>query len=351
MPEEIKLSKEFVENELLSAPSGYTLVYLAALTIGESVERIAETLKITENKAKKALNYWKALGYLQQSEGEISKQSMESDFKSIQVSLDECGEPESQRKDSAVQQNEENNTAEPPKKRVFIAYERPQYTPEELEGYIKNDERIQSVFDYVQGMLGRSLSHQDKNMIYNFHHWLELPYDVIMLLFSYCVENGHKGIRYIEKVAIGWVDEGITTPEKVDEYIEVKKENYTEIMKAFGLKYRLPTRIEKDFMKKWKTEYHLPIDIIKEACGRTAIQANKPSFQYADKILQRWAEAGVKTMEDIAVLDREFANQKTKNSTKKNEEKRSKNRFINYPQHEYDFDEIERKEQALREKW
>ena len=52
------------------------------------------------------------------------------------------------------------------------------------------------------------------NTIIGFHEWLKLPLEVIELLFTYCTESNHYDLRYIEKVAIGWSNEGITTLDK-----------------------------------------------------------------------------------------------------------------------------------------
>ena len=45
------------------------------------------------------------------------------------------------------------------------------------------------------------------------------------------------------------------------------------------------------------------MDIILEACKRTISQIHQPSFQYADKILKKWNQNGVKTLSDIEKLD------------------------------------------------
>ena len=44
-------------------------------------------------------------------------------------------------------------------------------------------------------------------------------------------------------------------------------------------------------------------DVVLEACNRTITAIHNPSFQYADKILTDWKEAGVRGLGDIMELD------------------------------------------------
>ena len=44
-----------------------------------------------------------------------------------------------------------------------------------------------------------------------FYDTLHLSADVIEFLLESCVENGHKSIHYIQKVALAWADAGVET--------------------------------------------------------------------------------------------------------------------------------------------
>lgn len=88
-----------------------------------------------------------------------------------------------------------------PKKQVLISSERPDYPPAELAIYIKNQD-VKRLFASAEEKLGKKLSHQDMSLLFSFHDWLGLPLDVIDLLLSYCTSMGHKGMHYIEKIAL-----------------------------------------------------------------------------------------------------------------------------------------------------
>lgn len=314
MAEKIELSKSFIETELPVAPPLYVSVYLMTLVVGRDSAKVAEKLHATESDVLRAWAYW----------------------------MDR----------KVMQKGEENK---PPQRRTLVSSERPDYPPAELAMYIKNQD-VKNLFESAQKKLGKMLSHQDMSLLFSFHDWLGLPLDVIDLLLSYCTANGHKGMRYIEKVALGWAEEGIDTVEKAAEYIELRKTGFRTILQSFG-QNRLPVPAEENYMKKWLKEYKLPMELIKMACERTVLQTGKASFPYADSILRQWRDAGVKDGAGVAELDKAFAAKKSQSHqagqkpAQKEPPKPKQNRFINYTQSEWDFAELERLEREQREKW
>jgi len=312
MADKIELTKAFIEQELPAAPPLYVSIYLMTQVVGRDSAKVAEKLNATESDVLRAWAYWM---------------------------------------DRKVMQKEEEKPAKQQPK--LIASERPNYTPAEMAVYMQKNESVQKMVQSAQRKLGKLLSHNDMSLLFSFHDWLGLPMDVIELLLSYCVENGHTGMRYIEKVALGWAEEGIHTVDQAVEYIELRKTGFRTILKAFG-QNRLPVATEEAYMKKWLLEYQLPMDVITLACERTVLQAGKASFAYADKILTSWRDVGVKTIADVEEQDKAFAAKKTQNTpTEKPAQTAPKkqNRFINYTQREWDFAELERLEQEQREKW
>ncbi len=330
MAEEIRISRDFIEKELPSAPPLYVSVYLMTLACGGSSAVIAEKLGALESDVLRAWAYWKDRGFLQKT----------------------AAEPAAKPKAESI--------AELAAKKPLPASSRPDYAPAELAEYMKHQE-VRRLFESASKKLGKFLSQQDMSLLFSFHDWLGLPIDVIDLLISYCVSNGHYGMRYIEKVALGWAEEGIDTAEKAAEYIELRKTGFRVVLRAFGQGNRMPVAAEESYIKKWLKEYGLPLELVQTACERTVLQTGKPSFPYADSILRQWRDAGVKTSADIAALDEAFAAKKAGNAQKSSEQKPAgeaprkkpaprQNKFINYTQSEWDFAEIERLEREQRRK-
>ena len=45
--------------------------------------------------------------------------------------------------------------------------------------------------------------------------------------------------------------------------------------------------------------------LIIEACSRTLLAINQPSFRYANRILEEWKRQGVRSIEDVKKLDQQ----------------------------------------------
>ncbi|OYP34073.1 hypothetical protein CG709_06355, partial [Lachnotalea glycerini] len=101
-----------------------------------------------------------------------------------------------------------------------------------------------------------------------------------------------------------------------------------------------PVEFEVNYINKWTNEYAFTLDIIHSACTRTLKQAHQPSFEYADKILTEWHNKGVKHINDITLLDQEH--KKVKACDKPKEVNIGKNKFYNFNQRSYDYQQLEK---------
>ena len=111
-------------------------------------------------------------------------------------------------------------------------------------------------------------------------------------------------------------------------------------MKALGIKGRNLVELETAMIQKWTEAFGFSLDIVEEACARTISATHQPSFEYTDRILTNWHKAGVKTLADIKQLDEAY--QKNKRVPVSNE-KAGNNKFNNFTQRTYDYDQLEKK--------
>ena len=180
--------------------------------------------------------------------------------------------------------------------------------------------------------------------IYYFYDILQFPTDLIEYLVEYCVCNGNKSMRYIEKVALAWAEKGVRTVAAAKDSSNSYHKDYFTILKAFGIRGRNPVNSEITYMSKWLNTYHFTTDIITEACNRTVQQVGNPSFPYADSILTNWHNKGIITLKEIKVLDE--AHYKKKNSIQKPSQSTGNssknNKFNNFDQRSYDYTELEK---------
>ena len=112
-----------------------------------------------------------------------------------------------------------------------------------------------------------------------------------------------------------------------------------------GISGRNPVDTEISLMNTWLNDYGFTMDIIQEACSRTVLSTGQPSFQYADKILSGWKDKNVRTLADVRLLDAQHQRQKQKKNTQRKAASKpaASNRFNNFHQRQYDFNEYEKK--------
>lgn len=231
--------------------------------------------------------------------------------------------------------------------KTIISQTRPEYRTEEINLYLQDSPDIGKLFKICEQYLGRMLTMTDQKVLYSLYDWLHMPFDLIEFLVEYCAMLGKTSIRYIESVAISWVDEGITSLVQAKEKVALDK-RYFAVLKALGSSKSKVTPVEKSCIDKWLTNYKFNMNIILEACNRAVMNANKPSLNYVDSILNAWHTAQVKTLDDIKALDKAHESKKfiQNSSSSQNTSMVSPKitKFNNMYSRDWDFDELEKLE-------
>ena len=215
---------------------------------------------------------------------------------------------------------------------------------ETLKELKQNDEIVQLLY-IAEQYLGKTLTPTEMKKILFFYDELKFSPDLIEYLIEYSVSRGHKSMRYIETVALAWADEGITTVTMAKEANSRYAKEYFTIFKSMGISGRNPVDTEISLMNTWLNDYGFTMDIIQEACSRTVLSTGQPSFQYADKILSGWKDKNVRTLADVRLLDAQHQRQKLEKNTQRKAASKpaASNRFNNFHQRQYDFNEYEKK--------
>ncbi len=232
-------------------------------------------------------------------------------------------------KDAPV--SEADNTSENEKPSIYI---KPSYTAEQLKSFKAQDSAAQLLY-VAQEYVGKPLSVNDVKTIYFMWDVLHFSDDLIDYLVQYCVERGKKDFRYMEKVAINWAEEGITTPQQAQNAASRYEKSVYTVMNALG-KNTTPTNKEIEYIRRWTNEYGFSTDIIIEACERTVLATDKHRFEYAEGILSNWKKEKVYHKADIAKADAQH--QKQKDTVAK---PTASNRFNQFKQNTYDFAALE----------
>ena len=180
--------------------------------------------------------------------------------------------------------------------------DKPVYSAEQVNR-LSQDEGFSQLLYIAQKYLNKVFTPRDCQVFAYLYEDLGMNEEVLEYLVEYCVQNGHTSMRYIEAVARSWHEKGIRTAQEAKDYSASYNRDSFAVMKAFGINSRKPAAPEQKLMDKWFKDYGFSRDVVLEACNRTITAIHNPSFQYADKILTDWKEAGVRGLGDIMELD------------------------------------------------
>ena len=217
---------------------------------------------------------------------------------------------------------------------------RPEYTMDDLKNF-KSNEEVQQLLFVTEQYIGKQLTRTDIETILFLYDGLGFSADLIDYLVQHCVERGKKDFRYMEKVALAWADQGITTPKQAQMANKKYDKTVYTIMKSLG-KNSNPAPKEMEYINKWTKDYGFMLDVIQEACDKTVMTTDSHRFAYADGILSKWYQAGVRKKEDIVTADASFQRSAlSKNTAPQRTASTGTNKFNRFAQNTYDFEQLE----------
>lgn len=308
-----------------------------------SLSSIADFFEMTESDVMRALRYWekaRLLCMVCDEMGEII--SIRINYLKLSAPGASAA-PDHTAQEAAVPSGE--NEAVP----AALSQPKRSYTMSQIQEFQEKGGGEELLF-IIQKYLGRTLSPMDLNTIMYFHDGLGFSVELIEYLFEYCVSADHKDMRYIEKVALAWKDRHVETVEDARTQGRTHQRLCYEVLKVFGITGRQATPDEADLITRWHKAYGFSQEMILEACRRTMNAIHKPEFNYVDKILSSWKEAGAFTMTEVMKLDKAFTMKKSEAAEKEKTAKpasrspRTKgNRFNNFTQRTYNYSDLEKK--------
>ena len=342
----ISVPRVFIDKYMADANGEFVKVYLFLLRcMGSSaasdcsISAIADHFNYTEKDILRALKYWEKVGVLS-IELNNKNQLTGLCFKDLTGGVQQPAEPTVE---ITVAPTEEAVVEEPKPirtKKVSSTIKKREYTLDEIKALTNNHEVSELLF-IIETYLKHPLNPTEMNTVFFWYDGLKFSGELIEYLVEYCITNGHSSLRYMDKVALGWAENGIDSIEKAKEHVSIRSKAYYSIMKAFGISGRNLADSEIVFVNKWSKEFAFDIEIIQEACKRTISATQKPSFEYADTILTNWHNQNVHTLKDISTLDEAF--NKNKRTVAPNQTATVKrNKFNNFEQRTYDFDKLEK---------
>lgn len=303
----------------------YLLRHLNASDAGFSISEIADKFEHTEKDIKRALCYWERM--------QLLHLDYDTNENLVGIQLKDALSKAGNAKVSAGKTVSDQAPAgkEAPAKKSYSADDIKQFTEQEA---------VMELVFIAEQYLGRTLTATDLNAIFYFYDGLHLSIELIEYLIEYCVSNKHTSIRYIEKVALAWAENGYQTVAQAKQANGQYNQLYSAVMKAMGITGRSLVSAEVAYIDKWKNDFGFSVELIQKACEKTIQSIHEPSFEYADRILSNWKLNGISTLEDVAKADTDH--QQRKRASAAAPRTVSKNKFTTFEQRSYDDNHLEK---------
>lgn len=342
------VSNSFIDQFLSVANGEFIKVYLLILRLAAgylslSVSEIADRLDLTEGDVLRALKYWEKADVLklQKKDGAIIGIVILGEQETDGASGGRKAELTMETKTPEGMLKEKNEQVLP------VTEEKAKNTKVKKVNLseLNLDPAFLQLLFIARQYTGKDLIGRDLDILANLYQGIGMSDELLEYAIEYCVENGHKSMRYIETVALAWHEKGIRTVAEAKNECVMGGKNTYAVLKAFGISGRNPAPAERRFIDKWYREYGFSVEVVEAACDRTMRAIHQPSFEYADKILSDWKKSGVKETDDIQRLDSKKAatEKKAAAKTETKNTNASNNRFHNFTERDIDVDDLMRK--------
>lgn len=161
--------------------------------------------------------------------------------------------------------------------------------------FMEQDTTFGALLSEASVQRGRLLSPSDMELYLYLYRDLKLPAEVILLGIGWAVENGKNNSRYIEKMLLGWAQDGINTVAKADSRLCRLEHTARAVKKVQELCPWMPplTAAQKDHAYTWLYEWKLPESVIAAAGQYVNEKEVRSKPNYLHRLLEHMAHDGV----------------------------------------------------------
>jgi len=189
----------------------------------------------------------------------------------------------------------------------FQSGERPQYSETDVMQAMNHDRDFKGLYGEIQRLLGRTLNTEELKILLSFNRYLGLDNDVISVLVNYCKDRARQrgnrppSLRTIEKEAYAWAERGIDNLNEAAAYIRSQNLRNTEIEKLkrlLQIRGRNLTPGETRYAESW-LQMGFEEGALALAYEKTCLNVGGLNWAYMNKILTRWHEMGLHTLQAV----------------------------------------------------
>ncbi len=184
-------------------------------------------------------------------------------------------------------------------------------SPAEIAERTESVEEIKFLFNAAEATLGRVLTYTEQRTIIWLYEYYGIAPDILMMIMDFAVSQNKASIGFIEKIAVTWHDNGVTTHDQAEREIRQLNSFYSlsgQISSKLELNRTL-TPTERKFVNDWAAK-SISIDLIILAYERTIDSIGKVKFSYMNTILLDWYSKGCASPNDVKALEAKRTNTK-----------------------------------------
>ena len=283
-------------DEILEVADTTDLKILIALQMAADAEGVIdpmpdlrESLGLESPEIEKSLKFWRVAGILTTKRGSEKATPAEK-----------------------PKEIEENNPKKPTRETAHrngavVHHGVVDYNTEELGKLLERRAELAGFVTEAQRVLGKTINYHDTSLLVGLVEQLGFEIEAVLAVVAYAVRRGRATVKYAEKIAISLYDEGLTQTAEVEariHTIEQSAEAMTQIKNMFGIVSRALSTTEKKLFTKWIETYGFELAVIRMAYDITIDAIHTPAPKYADKILEKWYNEGLRTARDIEEFER-----------------------------------------------
>lgn len=277
-----KLQADMIESIKNADEDDLRVLLTTILLEGEDgcvkTEDICDALGIGEEAFAASLKYWRGAGLITVPKKKSTEKEVKTEKKEI----------ESAHRDGKIDRET-----------------MPTYTTEELTALMKKRKITSDFIGDASRVYGKMFNQHEVEIIVRMIDYIGFDGECVLLLLSYYAKQ-KKTLRYIEKAALAFYDEGITSAKELQQKLaamERREAAEGQIRAMFGMNNRALTTKEKKYISSWVEKMNFSVEMIRLAYDKTVDITHEPSPAYANGILERWYADGIDTPEKVAAAD------------------------------------------------
>lgn len=281
---------------------------------GESMEvdTIADLLRLPADDVRDAVNFWIASGILKASETGALQPGQQMagvagqprEVSDSSAAADAAGGAE---QPPAVEQacpplSPPEKSADPVKRKTRERSPQEKLSMSEIQELAQRDDSVQFLLHEAETRLCKTLSSSDTATLVWLYDYAGIPVDVLLMVIAYCKSLGKNSLRYIQKVALEWFDQGVDTVERAEnriQHLNSLRQFENTVRTVFGIRDRTFTTKEQEYIRSWE-EFAPSAELLRLAYDKTVENTGRISFAYVHSILSAWHTKGISTVEAAA---------------------------------------------------